>query len=164
MSTGWKTLGLPHKGWSLETVIDIREDGRSVEETEYESCMMCNNERIRYVHIVTHPDIEIEYRVGCICAGKMIEDYAKPRELQNKLEKKANSRKSWIKKEWHTLITGNQIYTFEGHRLLIFKDAKTKRYKCQIGKVWGNKTFDNVEQAKSAIFTGIEFLKQKGKW
>lgn len=43
MSNKWNQPNIPHKGWSLEYVYDIREDGQSADETDYETCMMCNN-------------------------------------------------------------------------------------------------------------------------
>lgn len=54
MYNHWNLPDIPHKGWRLLDVIDIREDGQSVEDTEYETCMMCGNGRIRFVHIVEH--------------------------------------------------------------------------------------------------------------
>ena len=54
MSTRWNNKNVPHKGWICIDVIDVREDGQPVDETEYETCMMCGNERIRYAHILKH--------------------------------------------------------------------------------------------------------------
>ena len=100
MSNHWKQQGIPHKGWQLIDVIDVREDGQSECETEYESCMMCGNEKIRYVHIVHHPEIIEEYRVGCICAEKMTNDYSNPRQKENELRNRTNRLLTWIKKTW----------------------------------------------------------------
>ena len=70
MANFWKQHGIPHKGWTLVDVIDVREDGQSEWETDYETCMMCGNEKIRYVHILEHPEVDEEFRVGCTCAEK----------------------------------------------------------------------------------------------
>lgn len=51
-------------------VIDVSEDGQPEWEIEYETCMMCGNEKIRYVHIVEHAEVGEEFRVGCTCAEK----------------------------------------------------------------------------------------------
>ena len=64
MTNFWKQNGIPHKGWTLVDVIDVREDGQSESDTEYEKCMMCGNEKIRYVHILEHAEISYEFRVG----------------------------------------------------------------------------------------------------
>ncbi len=46
MGNRWKIPVIPHKGWMLEYVFDIREDGHLVHKDEYETCMMCQYERI----------------------------------------------------------------------------------------------------------------------
>lgn len=164
MSNRWNIPNIPHKGWTLQDVIDVREDGQSVEETNYETCMMCNNERIRYVHIVTHPEVAEDFLVGCICAEKMTNDYVTPKRLEKKLRQRTARRANWIKKPWKRTENGNHTFIFEGHRLLIFKDKKTSKYKCKIGEVWGKKSFDTVEQAKNAVYNGIDYLKEKDEW
>lgn len=47
---------IPHKGWTIVDAIHIREEGQGEDETVYPNCIICNNDRIRYVHIVSLPD------------------------------------------------------------------------------------------------------------
>ncbi|WP_339812641.1 hypothetical protein [uncultured Imperialibacter sp.] len=164
MGTKWNRPNIPHKGWTIEDVIDIREDGQIEGETDYQTCMMCNNDRIRYVHIVSHPEVKDNLQVGCVCAEKMTGDYVNPKRLEKKLRQRSARRINWIKKPWKQTGNGNLTLVFEEHRLLIFKDPKTKNYKCKIGEVWGKKTFQSIEQAKHAVFKGIEHLKGKNLW
>lgn len=164
MSDNWHTPGIPHKGWKLVDVYDVRGDGQPVDETDYETCMMCNNERIRYVHVVTHEQIEEEFRVGCFCAEKMTDDYLNPKLLEGELKKRANKKVNWTKRKWNVTKNGNYRLTFEDHLLLIFLDAKTSKYKCKIDRQFGNKSFDTIAQAKMAIFKGIEYYKLKHEW
>jgi hypothetical protein len=96
MANFWKQQGVPHKGWTLVDVIDVREDGQPEWETDYETCMMCGNEKIRYVHIVEHPEIEEEFRVGCTCAEKMTSDYLNPKRREKELRNKASRRINWL--------------------------------------------------------------------
>lgn len=161
MANYWKQQGIPHKGWVLVDVIDVREDGQSQWETEYETCMMCGNEKIRYVHIVQHKDIVEEFRVGCTCAEKMTNDYLNPERKERALRNKANRRINWIKKHWRRTKTGNYYLRVDGYFLLIYIDKKTDRYKVKIDKVFGHKLFDNLEKAKIAAFNGMEYLKEK---
>ena len=105
----WNTPGISHKGWSLLDVEDIREDGQAEWETDYETCMMCGNEKIRFVHIVVHPDIDDEFRVGCICASKMTNDYITPERRERELRSKASRRTTWSNKEWKTSKKGTFI-------------------------------------------------------
>ena len=71
----WDKTGIPHKGWQHIGVEDLGEGISSGEEIPYEHCEMCGNERIRYVHILKHPDFPHELRVGCDCAEKLIIGY-----------------------------------------------------------------------------------------
>ena len=164
MANFWKIEGIPHKGWNLEDVIDIREDGQSVEETNYETCMMCNNERIRYVHIVSHPEVGEDYRVGCICAEKMTNDYINPKQRENQLRNKANRRRNWLNKNWKTNHKGNLYLKIQNHFILIYQDKNTYQYKIKIGDIWGKKKFNDLESAKIAVFNGIEYLKEHNQW
>ena len=67
----WDQPGVPHKGWHCVDVVDLRADGESADETDYATCQMCGNEKIRYVHIMEHPDLNENFDVGCVCAEKM---------------------------------------------------------------------------------------------
>jgi hypothetical protein len=125
MNNHWNLPDIPRKGWRLLDVIDIREDGQSVEDTKYEICMMCGNDRIRFVHIVEHDEIGEEFKVGCDCAEKMTNDYVNPLKLERNLRNRAVRRAKWISKEWHFNEKGNQYLKKEGHYFLIFKDPKS---------------------------------------
>jgi len=164
MSNHWKQYGVPHKGWTLKNVIDVREDGQSEEDTSYESCMMCGNERIRYVHIVTHDEVAEEYRVGCVCAEKMTNDYVNPKRLEKELRNRASRRKTWQNREWKISKNGNRYLDFEQHHLLIYKDKNSGKYKVKIGEKFGKKTFETLPDAKDAVFNGIAYLKEKDQW
>lgn len=164
MNNHWNLPDIPHKGWRLLDVIDIREDGQSVEDTEYETCMMCGNDRIRFVHIVEHAEIDEEFKVGCDCAEKMTNDYVNPGKLERNLRNRAIRRSKWISKEWHENENGNQYLKKDGHYFLIFKDTKSQKFKCKIDKIWGKKFFHTIEEAKAATFNGIYYLKEKKEW
>ncbi len=159
----WNQTDVPHKGWRLKNVIDIRGDGESVDEAEYETCMMCNNERIRFVHIVTHIDIEVEFRVGCVCAEKMTNDYIAPSNREKELKNRSNRWKSWINKQWSISKKGNPFLKLKGHLIIIYKNYDGN-YKVKIDEKLGNKIFFNIFDAKIAAFKGVEWLKEKGEW
>lgn len=77
----------------------VREDGQAKWETDYETCMMCGNEKIRYVHIVEHAEVGEAFRVGCTCAVKMTNDYLNPERRERELRNRANRRINWSKFE-----------------------------------------------------------------
>lgn len=39
-------------------VADLRADGESADESDYATCQIGDNEKIRYVHIREHPDLD----------------------------------------------------------------------------------------------------------
>ena len=85
----WDKKDIPHKGWTEIGMEDLGEEAEFGEDIEYERCEMCGNEKIRYVHIMTHPEFPGELRVGCICACHMTDDYENPeareRDLKNRV-------------------------------------------------------------------------------
>lgn len=164
MTNYWKQQGVPHKGWTLINVIDVREDGQMICETDYETCMMCGNEKIRYVHVVEHSEINGEFRVGCTCAEKMTNDYINPGIRERELRNKTNRRINWTKKVWNKSKNGNYYLNVDDRPLIIFRDNITSKYKVKIRETFGKKTFDTLEKAKIAAFNGMEYLKEKGEW
>lgn len=163
MSNLWNIPNIPHKGWILQYVYDVRANCETIEETEYKTCMMCNNERIRYVHVVYHQDSSEELEVGCICAEKMTNDYVTPKRREKELRNKANRKRNFISHQWKLSKNGNLFTKKDGHHLLIFKDRKSKKYKCKIDSHFGMKSFESVLEAKKAIFNEIEYYKKKNK-
>ncbi|MHB9140402.1 MAG: hypothetical protein ACYC25_00815 [Paludibacter sp.] len=164
MPNYWKTQGIPHKGWRLINVIDIREDGQSEWDTNYESCMMCGNEKIRYVHIVSHDEVAEEFSVGCNCAARMTDDYVNPERREAELRNRANRRINWSKKQWKYSKSDNLFLNYENHFLLVFKDKYSAKFKIRIDERVSKKTYDDIDLAKIAVFKNIEHLKENDKW
>ena len=76
----WNREGIPHKGWEYVDIIDLGEGLFPGEQIEYAVCEMCGQEKIRYVHILSHPEVDGLLHVGCECAAKMLDDYVNPAE------------------------------------------------------------------------------------
>ena len=96
----WNKPGLPHKGWTCVDVIDLAEGIDETESIPYEQCEMCGNEKIRYAHVMSHPDYPDEIYVECVCAEKMTGDYVNPRRCENELRNRAQRRKNFKKAQW----------------------------------------------------------------
>ena len=96
----WDQPGVPHKGWHCVDVVDLRADGEPADETDYATCQMCGNEKIRYVHIMEHPDLDETFDVGCVCAEKMSGDYEGPKRREAKLRNRAARRTRWLQRKW----------------------------------------------------------------
>ncbi len=113
----WDILGIPHIGWTLVRCIDLGENVSGDDEIEYETCEMCHNEKIRYVHVLTHPDFPGEIRVGCDCACKMTEDYVTHPENEKRLRNRASRKRNFLKQEWTRNYNGNWILHYKGERI-----------------------------------------------
>lgn len=159
MTNYWNVAGVPHKGWEYETIIDLREEGE-----DFETCMMCGKEEIRYVHLLSHDKVADVYRVGCVCAEKMTNDYVYPRERQKQLENRARRKENWRHKDWKQSQKGNSYYKFEGHLLVVFRDKKTNKFKFTIDGKFGLKSYQYLSEAKGAIFNTIEEMKRNRDW
>lgn len=94
----WDKKDIPHKGWTEIGMEDLGEEAEFGEDIEYERCEMCGNEKIRYVHIMTHPEFPGELRVGCICACHMTDDYRKSGSKGKKFEKSSTTKKEFYEK------------------------------------------------------------------
>ena len=156
MSNLWNTPGIPHRGWTLEDVYDVRADGQSVNDAEYETCQMCGNERIRFVHVVSHSDMDHQLSVGCVCSEKMTNDYINPKRLEKELKKKATRRNNWAKKNWRISEKGNYFLKTRGHFLLIYRDKKTGKFRLKIDEDFDRKYYDTLDKAKIEVFNRIE--------
>jgi len=164
MSNYWKIPGIPHKGWEFQGVIDLGENGGYLSENDYETCMMCGNENIRYIHLLSHEEVAEEFRVGCVCAEKMTGDYSNPKQMENNLRNKSSRRTNWVKANWQWSRKGNLYLKKGGHILTIFRDKKSNKFKCMIDEEFGTVHHRNIDAAKAALFNKMEDMKEKGKW
>lgn len=164
MANLWNQEGIPHKGWKLIDVIDLKAHIDEDYDIDYEHCMMCGHQGIRYVHLVVHENIAEEFRVGCDCAEKMTNDYLNPDKLEKELKNRASRKRNWIKKDWKVTANGNNYLRIESHFILIYVDKFSKKYKVKIDETFGKKEFNSLVEAKIAAFNGIEYFKKKDIW
>ena len=132
----WDNPGIPHKGWTLVGCVDLGEGVYGDDEIEYETCEMCHNEKIRYVHILTHPNYPREIHVGCDCACKMTEDYVTHPEDERKLRNRANRRQNFLKQEWYRSSKGNLVLNYKGEYITAVE--KQGRWSCVYRNQWTN--------------------------
>ncbi len=158
----WDQEGIPHKGWICVGMIDLGEDAEDIDvETRraelYEVCEMCNQEGIRYVHLMEHKEYQGQLRVGCDCAAKMEEDYEKPRERENNLKNRHKRKMNFLKQEWRPNAKGNWVLKYKGKHITIMKSkynqseyvvAYNKEYISQ----YQGKKIRSLETAKIAAF------------
>lgn len=155
----WKEPGVPHKGWEEIDVEDVGFAARRLSEINYETCEMCGNERIRYVHTVEHKKTGMVMRVGCVCAEKMTEDYANPRGR----EKEIRNRTARFKKFMNSAFKRSGAYSYyadrKGYRISITKENEQRysiRFDCKWYTTCNHKPMQSLERAKYVAFDMIE--------
>lgn len=148
----WRT-DVPHQGWEHQNCTYHRN-------TEH-VCEMCNREKIKYVHTITHLEGH-KLEVGKLCAKNCVHN---PEEV-DKAERLAVNRegrlKNWMTRRWQASYKGNIWYKTKGNIIIIFKYNGVWRVK--INEIFGVKPFQTLEEAKYAAFFGLEWYhKQKLK-
>ncbi len=162
MSGLWNKPGIPHKGWYCVDVYDIRSDGSSPDETEYEACEMCCNERIRFVHVMKHSAYPAKIKVGCVCAEKMSDDYVTPKTRERKLKNRAARRAKWLTRKWRVSSKGNDCLTIDGYNLVVFPDRfKSGLWKYSIDMKFSRRRYRTKNEAKLALFDQYWKLKEE---
>ena len=154
----WDRPGVPHKGWTEVGCIDIREDAFDDEDIEYEICEMCNNERIRYVHILRHPQFDGEIRVGCICACKMTGDSDTAPEQERKIRNRSARRRNFLKQEWEKNYKGNYVLRYKGRHITAISRNGAYGFVCDGNWVWkyrGRRIMD-LDTLKMAAFDAFD--------
>lgn len=125
----WEREGIPHKGWKEMGIEDLGEDLESGDDVEYEQCEMCGQEKIRYVHILQHPNFNGELRVGCVCAERMTDDYINPQKTERELKNRLNRKKNFMRREWQERNQGKYVLRYKGENITIMKS--------KFGAGWG---------------------------
>jgi hypothetical protein len=73
-----------HKGWTAIDAIDLGEPTGE--------CEACGKVEVRYIHLLTHPE-HSSIKVGCVCAGKLTDDYVNPKAREKELRAKVSRKK-----------------------------------------------------------------------
>lgn len=126
----WDKRDIPHRGWRYIGMEDLGEYCFPGEGIPYEQCEMCGYEKLRYVHLLEHPDYDGIIRVGCECAEKMIIEYVDLEKRERELRNRGNRKKNFLKREWtYKPNTGNYTMRYKGEYITIMKS--------KFGNGWG---------------------------
>lgn len=151
----WSIPGVPHKGWIC---IDTEDLGAPVA-----VCEMCEQQDIRYVHTMQHPDYHEVLHCGCICAGHMEEDVEQARQREARIKNAARRRAAWPnRKAWHRSRQGNLVIRDRGFQVTIFERDGLWHGLIQRPatgfKRFSKRDYPNERAAQLAAFDAILFL------
>lgn len=151
----WSQAGVPRKGWTCVGIEDLGEPSAE--------CEMCENQKIRYVHHMQHPDYPEALDCGCVCAGKMEEDYTAARARETDLKNAARRRANWLKRKWKISQNGNHYLKTDGYHIVVFQKSGswsgTITEITSQAKTHARKLYPSQHAVKLACFDGMIWLK-----
>jgi hypothetical protein len=160
----WSRVGIPHKGWICVGVEDL--------EDSLEICEMCETQEIRYVHFMEHPDYPERLGCGCVCAGRMEENYEGARHRETILRNASMRKRRWLTRDWRISAKGNLFLNTDGYNIVVFlKMIKNGK------KIWGfritnresndsiqsQKPYPSEDSAKLRAFDAMIWMKEQGR-
>jgi hypothetical protein len=141
--------GIPHNGWTLDGVIDLMP--RSID--EYATCEWCGNERIRFVHHLSHADHFENLQVGCICSGHLTGDPAAAQKTEKAARNRSAQRERFPLRKWKTTRYGALTTSLNGRQVTVVR--KNQGFKVWIDSREGTKTYTSEQVAMLAAFDFI---------
>jgi hypothetical protein len=163
----WSQAGVPHKG---RICVDIEDLGESSA-----TCEMCESQEIRYVHYMTHPDYPDypdQLDCGCVCAGRMEEDYDGARRRETVLRNAAGRKRRWLTHQWRVSGQGNPYINADGYNLVVFPiraglNARSWGFRVTNrvtdDSLLSRKPYPTVDAAKLRAFDAIIWMKERGR-
>jgi hypothetical protein len=109
----WSNPDVPKTGWDC---VRIEDRGAALD-----VCGMCESQRIRYVHHMSHPHSASELAVGCICAGHMEGDLEAARSRDRWMTQRSRHRSRWLLRKWNVSKNGNEWIESDGFRVIVFR-------------------------------------------
>jgi hypothetical protein len=149
-----RVAGVPHKGWHLIGVTDLRED-EGLSYGDYESCEFCGQEQIRFVHTLQHVDYPNEIRVGCICSCDLTDDYEGPVRLERILRNGAARRARFpSRRGWRSNQYGGRTIKLDG--FLVTVGMKQGKHRVWINSKEGRLFYDTPKAAMLQAFDHVQ--------
>ena len=151
----WSQAGVPKKGWICVGFEDLGEPSAE--------CEMCENQQIRYVHHMEHTDYSEALDCGCVCAGKMEEDYTAAKARETDIKNAARRKANWLKRKWQISQSGNHYLKTDGYHIVVFQ--KSDSWSGTITEVntqtktHARKLYPSQDAVKLACFDGMIWLK-----
>jgi hypothetical protein len=168
----WSRPGIPHKGWLCCDVED------HLEPTEV--CEMCGQTDVRFLHVMTHAEHPGELRVGCVCAGKMEENYAAAQDRERQARNKASRRARLVERYrmarvfwgmpwvgWVRSERGNYWRPIHGRLLSVYGQdagAGVTTWKWVYGDRFDRSSYATDKEAMTASFDQLFPLEKLLRW
>ncbi len=149
-----RELNAPLENWRCVGVVDG--------ETADFICELCDCCKVRFIHVMVHPDYDGEIQVGCICAGIMEGNLVAAKARDDEARRKSQRRSNFRKKKWNENSKNEWSVKYKQRSVLIERDAFLGRdfYKISIDtdqyQWWDNRRIETLEDAKLCVFELID--------
>ncbi len=111
-----KEWNAPVSGWVCVDMYDVVEDE---DDAALFICELCQCPKVRYVHVMRHPEYFEDIHVGCICAGIMDGDILAAKERDREMKNRAKRKRNYLKREWQWRANGNRVMRYKKRWLTI---------------------------------------------
>lgn len=150
-----EALGAPCSGWVCENV-------ETMEDATF-TCELCDYDRIRYVHVMVHPQWNGKFRVGCVCDGTMSGNMLAAQERDDAAKRRVSRKRAFMKKQWAKHPAGIMVLPKTRKTITAEKDSFRGRefYKVTVGGEpypwWENRRIGTLDAAKAVAFEVLEY-------
>jgi hypothetical protein len=149
----WSVFDVPHKGWICVGVDDLEES--------IETCEMCESQAIRFIHYMQHSNYSGTLACGCVCAGRMENDY--PAKARESLHKR---RERWRSARWNISYSGNPYLNANGSNVVVFPSKKSGwafrvEHRETGDAIFSRKLLATEDAAKARSFDAILWMKER---
>lgn len=151
----WSQKGVLHSGWLFV--------GEENLDRPDETCQMCERGKIRFVHIMKHPEYPDILRCGRDCAGRMEGDTAAADARDIRMRNAARRRRKFLtRKTWKTSQNGDLHIGLDGYHVIVSRNPDGYGVAVVFPKVLQvifRISFDTENAAKLAAFDKVMELK-----
>jgi hypothetical protein len=142
--------------------VDLNPDDAPSDEVDYQTCEVCGQYPIRFVHTIEHPEYPGPLDVGCVCVEKLTGDYVSPKRHEARLRQRSRTRANWLKKPWNISANGNPWIKLHGYHAAVFPSRRDpSKFGAIVNRVFSVRTFDSARAAKLACLDQIHRLHSK---
>ena len=131
---------------------------------------MCERKRIRYQHLMRHPEWPENVGAGSVCAGKMENNKAAAKHREREARNRFERRRRWPSLvAWKKSDKGNHYISRDGIHILLYRKKNRQwgiRVSCEYtgDEKWGKKQFSTLKQAKLSSFVAHEYARDQLGW
>ncbi|TCB22074.1 hypothetical protein E0J09_25830 [Rhizobium leguminosarum bv. viciae] len=108
----WLDLRFPTTGWVCRGIEDAGNEGRL--------CDVCQGVRIRFAHILSHPDVPQALSAGLGCAEKLVDDPFRAEKRERAFRDDLRIRNDWPRRDWKISRVGNPFINARGYNIAIW--------------------------------------------